>query len=149
MKKNLLLLVSLAFLLLGTIGCQQFENVPPNDIGMMLTPTGYEEKIYTPGQVDIGQESNYGRGNQLVLLQRSGIEVKEAFSNADATKEDHRCLTSEREPITLDVRLLFALPNRRGSKCAVAFDRCARSTQTSTQHSLPLPTRVKRGLVVQ
>lgn len=106
-------------LLIGLLGllstaCQQFENVPPNDIGMMLTPTGYEDKVYTPGQIDIGRKNNDGRANQLVLLQRSGIEVKEPFSNADASKddkEDHRCLSGEKEPFTLDVRLLFALPD--------------------------------------
>ena len=36
---------------------QSYQNIPPNYIGMKLTPTGYEDTIYTPGQVDIGTTS--------------------------------------------------------------------------------------------
>jgi|SRR3989338_3696067 len=95
-------------------GCEaSYHGVPPNDIAMMLTPTGYEDKIYTPGQVDIGQVQANGSQNRLVLIQRSGIEVKEPFIGKEASedKEDHRCLTGDKAPVTLDVRLLFALPD--------------------------------------
>ena len=48
--------VMLAALLgLTTAACDQsYQNISPNYIGMKLTPTGYEDTIYTPGQVDIG-----------------------------------------------------------------------------------------------
>jgi hypothetical protein len=80
---------------------------------MKLTPTGYEETIYTPGQVDIGTTSQAGQGNQLVLIQRSGVEVKEQFLGKDGNKDgaDHRCLTQEQNPMTLHVRLVLALPD--------------------------------------
>jgi hypothetical protein len=80
---------------------------------MMLTPTGYEDTIYTPGQVDIGTTSAAGQGNQLVLIQRSGIEVKEQFLGKGGNKDgaDHRCLTQDQNPMTLDVRLVLALPD--------------------------------------
>ena len=39
---------------------QSYQNIPPNYIGMKLTPTGYEDTIYTPGQVDIGTTSQSG-----------------------------------------------------------------------------------------
>lgn len=104
--------LAFAFLLLG---CQQFEDVPPNDIAMMLTPVGYDGKIYTPGQVDLGDLDNNGRGNRLVLIQRSGVEVKEALLGRDSAGndgEDHRCLVGpNKEPMSLDVRLILALPN--------------------------------------
>ena len=48
--------------------CASYQNIPPNYIGMKLTPTGYEDTIYTPGQVDIGTTSDSGQGNQLVLI---------------------------------------------------------------------------------
>ena len=94
-------------------GCSNYQNVPPNDIGMMITPTGYEDHIYTPGQVDVGQADASGQMNRLVLIQRSGIEVKEGFLGKEASedKEDHRCLTGDKAPLTLDVRMLFALPD--------------------------------------
>ena len=107
-----------AFVALGLIGCQRYENVPPNDIGMMLTPTGYEDKVYTPGQVDIGQENATGFQNRLVLVQRSGFSIEEQFrgpglstQEGETDNDDHRCLTQDRAPMTLDVRLIFALPD--------------------------------------
>jgi SPFH domain / Band 7 family len=92
---------------------QSYQNIPPNYIGMKLTPTGYEETIYTPGQVDIGTTSQAGQGNQLVLIQRSGVEVKEQFLGKEGNKDgaDYRCLTQDQNPMTLDVRLVLALPD--------------------------------------
>jgi hypothetical protein len=95
-------------------GCwQSYQDIPPNYIGMKLTPTGYEDTIYTPGQVDIGTTSQSGQGNQLVLIQRSGVEIKEQFLGKDGNKDgaDHRCLTQDQNPMTLDVRLVLALPD--------------------------------------
>lgn len=108
---GLMIAVSLAL-----AGCDNYVNVPPNDIGLVLTPTGYEEQIYTPGQVNIQKEDTGGRGNRLVLIQRSGFAVKEQFLRNDPENEkdteDHRCVVGPRqEPMTLDVRLLLALPN--------------------------------------
>lgn len=80
---------------------------------MMLTSTGYENKIYTPGQVDVGGQNTTGMSNKLVLIQRSGIAVKEQFIGVAGSpdKEDHRCQSADGLPFTLDVRLLLALPN--------------------------------------
>lgn len=114
--KNMRNLPWLGLLLLTLVGCgasscSSFYNVPPNMIGMVLTPTGYDTKVYSPGQVDLGTKDNAGQGNTLVLIQRSGVEVKEAFLGND-NGEDHRCLVGPgAQPMTLDVRLILALPN--------------------------------------
>jgi hypothetical protein len=104
------LILFVAFILSG---CQKYYDVPPNDIGMKLTPSGYEGKIYSPGQVDLGTADNDGSMNRLVLIQRSGVEIKEQFLGkaGNEDKEDHRCLIGDKSPLTLDVRLLLALPN--------------------------------------
>lgn len=119
MFKSIYTLLTLAVISL-LAGCTNYKNVPPNDIAMILTPTGYEEKVYTPGQVDIGELGHTGQGNRLVLLQRSGVEVKEGFTNTanegNTDKEDHRCLTADKAPVTLDVRLLFAIPDYETSQ---------------------------------
>jgi hypothetical protein len=80
---------------------------------MKLTPSGYENEIYTPGQVNLGTADNDGNANKLVLIQRSGVEVKEQFlgKTGSEDKEDHRCLLADKSPLTLDVRLLLALPD--------------------------------------
>lgn len=104
---------SLLLLLSLVTGCTKFYDVPPNDIGMKLTPSGYENEIYTPGQVNLGTADNDGNANKLVLIQRSGVEVKEQFlgKTGSEDKEDHRCLLADKSPLTLDVRLLLALPD--------------------------------------
>src|SRR5579871_3088748 len=91
--------------------------VPPNMIGLILTPTGFDGKIYEPGQVDIGNVGWFANwGNKLVLIQRSGFAIKEQCIQNDPNNlddhEDHRCIVGpKREPMSLDVRLLFALPD--------------------------------------
>ena len=101
---------------LAVFACtQEYENIPPNYIAMKLTPSGYEDTIYTPGQVDIGVTGAAGQANQLVLIQSSGLEVKEQFLERDPGKpqdpSDHRCMTADQNPMTLDVRLILGLPN--------------------------------------
>ncbi len=105
-------LLAVTVFILG--GCtDDYQNVPPNDIGMMLTPTGYEGKVYTPGQVNVGTKDVSGAYNRLVLIQRSAIEVKEQFLDAAANedKTDHRCLLGDKTAAALDVRLVMAIPN--------------------------------------
>lgn len=115
-------LMKAAFIGLAAValaGCgQTYKNIAPNKIAEVLTPSGYEGKIYTPGQVDIGQRDNDGRGNQLVLIERSGVSPEEQFREPGASTEvgemdnsDHRCLTKDQNPMTLDVRLILALPD--------------------------------------
>lgn len=112
MKPTIVMLAALAAVCLG--GCSSdFTNIPPNAVGMILTPTGYDGKVLTPGQVDIGiVNTTTGASNTLVLVQRSGTAIKESFAGpaANADHEDHRCLTGDRAPATVDVRMLLALP---------------------------------------
>lgn len=97
--------------LLILVACNTWITVPPNYIAKILTPTGYTKEIYPPGQVDIGDKDSNGRGNSLVLIQRSGLEVKESFIEKDTDGQDHRCLTTDGNPVSLDVRFIFALPD--------------------------------------
>lgn len=109
---KLLCLVSIA---LACFGCQEMKNIGPQDIGIILTPSGYENQIYPPGQVDIG-DLTQGKGNSLILVQQSGVDTKESFSLPgpdDKDRSDHRCLLGNQTPITFDVRVLLALPDYR------------------------------------
>lgn len=111
MKRLLLIpLLAVASLL---VACNEYYSVPPNAIGMVLAPTGYDGKVLPPGQVNLGDVSSTGEGNTLVLIERSGVQIKESFAGpaANADHEDHRCLTGDGAPVTIDVRLLLALPD--------------------------------------
>lgn len=121
MKRLLLVLP----LLLALTACNEYYAVPPNAVGMVLTPTGYDGKVLSPGQVNLGDLSPSGEGNQLVLIERSGVQVKESFAGplANADKEDHRCLTKDGAPVTIDVRLLLALPNYETKQGAADLQR--------------------------
>ncbi len=105
-------IVLLAFSFVALVACNDYRDVPPPDIGLKLTSSGYENHIYSPGQVDIG-DANQGKGDRLVLVQRSGVDTKESFAiiTDGPEKGDHRCLLGDKNPITLDVRVLLALPD--------------------------------------
>ena len=110
----LIIIAGIIQLFTGTANAKEVRAIPPDMIGLILTPTGFDGKIYESGQIDIGDDSWSGYGNKLMLLQRSGFAIKEPFIGAAGSedKEDHRCLVGpSREPLTLDVRLLFALPD--------------------------------------
>lgn len=111
--KRLFLVAVLAVGAFSLAACSDYYAVPPNAIGMVLTPTGYDGKVLTPGQVNLGDVSTTGEGNTLVLIERNGVQIKESFAGpqANADHEDHRCLTADGSPVTLDVRLLLALPD--------------------------------------
>lgn len=91
--------------------------VPPNMIGLVITQTGFDGKIYETGLVNIGSPGYWDDwGSRLLLIQRSGFQIKEQFIQNDPDHpndhEDHRCIVGpNREPMSLDVRLLFALPD--------------------------------------
>lgn len=119
MIKKFISLFAIVVSLLFIISCSNYADIPPNYIGMVLTPTGYDGKILTPGQVDLGRVSDSGSCKKLVILQRSGIEVKETFTGKESNKdkEDHRCLTGgDKTPVTIDIRLLLALPDYTNKK---------------------------------
>lgn len=91
-------------------GCQQsFETVSPNEFGMILTPTGFQNDILKPGGYDIGTEEQSGKGNKLYLVDGSLIGVKESFVIEEG--EDHRCSMKGAQPLVLDVRFTFAIPD--------------------------------------
>lgn len=112
-----LLVAAFTLFAANTASAAETRAVPPDMIGLMLTPTGFDGKIYESGQHDIGTKGFFADwGNKLVLLQRAGFSIKEQFGQNDPKNaqdtEDHRCIVGpRREPMTLDVRLLFAMPD--------------------------------------
>lgn len=124
MKRFILAAIALAGLF-SLAACNEFYSVPPNAIGMVLAPTGYDGKVLTPGQVNLGDLTTSGEGNQLVLVERNGVPVKESFAGPAANEdhEDHRCLTADGAPLTLDVRLLLTLPDTATPQGAKDFQR--------------------------
>lgn len=118
MFRKFLTMIALMIPLIYVNGCADASEprlVPPNMIGLLLTPTGFDGKIYEPGQVEIGNTGwTAAWGNQLVLMEKAGFFIKEQFTGPEANsdREDHRCIVGpKREPMTLDVRLLFAMPD--------------------------------------
>src|SRR5215467_2538397 len=89
--------VTLATLIGSQAFAAELRAIPPNMIGLILSPTGFDGKVYEPGQVDIGSTSWFaGYGNKLVLIQRSGFQIKEQLIQNDPSNlndhEDHRCV---------------------------------------------------------
>lgn len=124
MKRMLLLPLLAAALTLAGCG-NAFVAIPPNAVGMVLAPTGYDGKVLTPGQVNLGETTASGEGNSLVLIERNGVPITESFAGpaANADHEDHRCLTADGAPVTVDVRMLLALPDYTTPAGAKDFQR--------------------------
>lgn len=106
-------------------GCDEYFSVPPNAIGMVLAPTGYDGHVIAPGQVNLGDLDKSGQGNTLVLVERNGVAEKESFAGPAASDdhEDHRCLTADGAPVTVDVRMLLALPDTSTKQGEMDFQR--------------------------
>lgn len=104
------LMFAIGFALVFT-ACSSYHEVPPGHVGKVLTPTGWQEKIWEAGMVDLGDTGFGGAQNILVILEADSITVKEQFLTADAMldKQDHRVLT-KKTPLTLDVRIRAIVP---------------------------------------
>ena len=94
--------------------CQTIINVPPGFQAKLLTPTGFEDGISGPGQVDIGRQTAQGIGNQLVMLESTAMTVKESFTqklNSETQeKQDHRLRTSDGTPLNGDIYVQIGVP---------------------------------------
>jgi hypothetical protein len=111
MKRSNVFLVILVMLFSVVIsGCTQIENIPAGYVAKMLTPTGWDEKIYEAGQVDIGQTTNNGQGNTLVLLEASSVMIKESFKEEGEDGQDHRVKTLT-ESLAVDAYVNVILPD--------------------------------------
>ena len=112
MKMRNLLLMLGAVILMSS--CQNVINVPPGFQAKILTPTGFEDDVKGPGQVDIGKESGAGVGNQLVMLESTAMTVKEPFTqkiNKETNeKMDHRLRTSDGTPLNGDIYVQIGVP---------------------------------------
>ncbi len=98
----------------GCGGCSDYRNIPGGFAAKKLTPTGWQDQIYTSGQIDIGKTGTGGIGNTLVLVENTSVTVKESFlgPNANPDKEDHRLVCQDdMVPCSVDVRISFMSPD--------------------------------------
>ena len=111
MKKILFLLAIVALVFTS---CQTIIPVPPGFQAKVLTPSGFEDDVRGPGQVDIGKQTAQGVGNQLVLLESTAMTVKEPFTqklNTETSeKEDHRLRTADGTPLNGDIYVQIGVP---------------------------------------
>lgn len=110
--------VLIAFAVLG-VGCDNMKPVPPGFIAKKLTPTGWEQKIYESGMVNVGTKSTDGTMNVLVVCEATTATIKEQFGKEAVDKadvEDHRVLTKDGVPLTVDVYVRVLLPSDEESR---------------------------------
>ena len=116
MRKVILFLALVAFVMTS---CQTIIPVPPGYQAKLLTPTGFEDDVKGPGQVDIDKQTAQGVGNQLVLLESTAMTVKEPFTqkvNSETSeKEDHRLRTSDGTPLNGDIYVQIGVPTDKST----------------------------------
>lgn len=137
MKNLKFLLLSIVVLLLSS--CQNTViNIPSGYVAKILTPTGFDTNVLSPGQVDIGVVGNNGQYSSLVLLEASTITAKESFgqSQGNSDKEDHRVMTKT-TPLTVDIYVQMAIPK----------DATLRNNAFSS--ITPKPTEIERVSVIK
>lgn len=100
-KSFLVLLVGLGIMFL--VGCESYYEIPAGRHGKMLTPKGFTGEWKTPGMTDLGTESTNGLQNRLVTLEITTVQIKEGFGKVGEDSEDHRILTKNKVPVTVDV----------------------------------------------
>jgi regulator of protease activity HflC (stomatin/prohibitin superfamily) len=88
-------------------GCGYITQIPSGYVGKVLNPTGFDTAVLQPGQVNLG-----ARG-YLVLLEATSVTVAEKFRAADQSddKQDHRIITRDGVPVTIDMYVRVALPS--------------------------------------
>jgi hypothetical protein len=89
------------------------KEIPAGYVGRILTPTGWQDKIYEAGQVDLGVKNHNGTYNTLVLLEATSTTVKEQFMSAVTSldRQDHRVLTRNGTPLAVDVYVRAMAPD--------------------------------------
>jgi hypothetical protein len=111
MRKVILFLALVAFVMTS---CQTIVPIPPGFQAKVLTPSGFEDDVRGPGQVDIGKQTAQGVGNQLVMLESTAMTVKEPFTqkinSETGEKEDHRLRTSDGTPLNGDIYVQIGVP---------------------------------------
>ena len=100
----------LVVVVISLTSCAKIVNIPPGYVGKILTPTGWESKIYEMGQMDIGDFDNEGRGNRAVMLEATSVTIKEQFKTSDKDGEDHRIMSKDRIPLVVDIYMQTQLP---------------------------------------
>lgn len=111
--------------LLFAVGCtNNVKEIPPGFVGKILTPTGWDSRIFEAGQVDLGvRNTSTGTYNTLVLLEATSATVKEQFSEADAPgntdKQDHRVFTRDKVPLAVDFYVRALVPTEAPDRNAI------------------------------
>ena len=112
----------LALICLCLLACESYKPIPSGFVGKVLRPTGFEDKIYEAGQVELGTTAENGQASSLVLLEATTVTVKEQFmrqADGGADREDHRVLTRQRVPISVDIYVQIAIPEEKKDRDAI------------------------------
>lgn len=88
------------------VGCEYWVEIPAGHIGKVLTPKGWDKRIYEAGSFDIKEPVGNEPASRMVLLEVTSATVKEAFA---AGKEDHRIIIGK-VPIAVDVYIRAIVP---------------------------------------
>lgn len=121
--KRAWIIVLIGLISIATSGCgTNVVNIPAGYSGRILTPTGWKAGWLEAGQVDLGIKNTDGTYNSLVLLENTSTTVMEAFnqvrSASDPTSdgEDHRILTQDGVPLSVDVYDRMIVPANESTR---------------------------------
>ena len=105
------LLVALFF-----VGCEEYYEIPAGRNGKILTPKGFTGEWLKPGQADLQSTNTNGLQNRLVMLEVATFDIKESFGAKGEDGEDHRILTKDKAPSTVDIYIRVKAPDDSKTK---------------------------------
>lgn len=107
------LIVMFMGLLLGATGCWRMTVIPSGYIGKILTPSGFNKEFLPPGQVNLGGASCVGNQSRLVILENTTMTQVEMFRDSKSSNDgqDHRIVTKDGVPTTVDMYVRVTLPD--------------------------------------
>lgn len=118
--KSRMRLLGGAILALVITGCgQEYKEIPAGHVGRVLTATGWQEQVREAGMVDLRDTDMQGRYSVLVLLEATSTTVKEQFLAKGTDSEDHRVLTKNGTPLTVDLYTRALLPENESVRNAI------------------------------
>src|SRR5258708_6452690 len=93
-------------------GCGAVDSyVPKYYIGLVLKPTGYEERVYEPGTVNLDKAVQNDVASKLVIVRQSDYPFTYNEQFPENSSENNRCLVGpNKKTIPLDVHLSLKLP---------------------------------------
>jgi hypothetical protein len=111
-------IMTLSLLLTSSCIGTDVHTVPSGFVGKILYPTGFDDKLLAPGQINLGVQQINGQKTRIVYLESTTVTIVEQFRAAGQSGDgqDHRIVTRDGVPTVVDMYVRLMLPDDEQSQ---------------------------------